>query len=95
MLRLAGIPFGGLGLLTQNTELPRHSPGSAQLLEMCQKKEVWTLLSTLWASDWVVHRPDWPGLLMFSGVRSVCKGQNAVRVPPRAQHDPSSEGVLL
>lgn len=32
MLRLAGISFGGLGLLTQNTELPRHSLGSAQLL---------------------------------------------------------------
>jgi prophage maintenance system killer protein len=28
---------------------------------------------------------DWPGFGMFSGVRSACKGWNAVRVPPRAQ----------
>ncbi len=31
---------------------------------------------------------------MFSGVPSVFKGRNAVRVPPRAQHSPSSEGVF-
>jgi hypothetical protein len=42
-------------------------------------------MSTGWASDWAVHRPDWLGCGTFSGVPSVCKGWNAVRVPPRAQ----------
>jgi hypothetical protein len=40
---------------------------------------------TLLGSDRAVHRPDWPGLLMFSGVPFVCRGWNLVRVPPRAQ----------
>lgn len=35
-------------------------------------------VSTRLASDRVVHRPDWLGLIMFSGVPSVCKGWNAV-----------------
>ena len=59
------------------------------------KKEVWTLLSTLLASDWAVYRPDWLGLPMFPRESSVYMGWNAVRVPPRAQHFPSSEGFLL
>src|SRR2546425_384983 len=29
-------------------------------------------MCTRWASDWVVHRPDWLGLPMFSRVPSVC-----------------------
>ncbi len=44
------------------------------------KKEVLTM-STLVASDWA----DWLGLPMFSGVPSVFRRWNAVRVPPRAQ----------
>jgi hypothetical protein len=56
-----------------------------------QKRGVCTMC-TPQASDWAVHRSDWVGLRMFSGVPSVCKVWNAVRVPPRAQHDPSSEG---
>ena len=49
-------------------------------------------MSTLLVSDSVVLVPDWAGSLVFSGVPSGCEGWNAVRVPPRAQHDPSSEG---
>ena len=52
-------------------------------------------MCTLWASDWVVLGSDRAGLRMFSRVPSVCKGWDPVRVPPRAQHDPSSEGFLL
>ncbi len=49
-------------------------------------------MSTLFASDWFVHRPVWLGLLMLSGVRSICKGCNAVRVPPRARVFPQVRG---
>ncbi len=42
-------------------------------------------VSTLFPSDWVVHRPDWLGLLMFSGVPCVSGAWNAVRVPPWAR----------
>ncbi len=51
-------------------------------------------MSTLLPSDWAVHRPDWLVLPMFSRVPGVSKAGNAVRVPPRAQHSPSSEGVF-
>ena len=57
------------------------------------KKEVWTM-STLLASDWPLQPPDWPGFRMFSPLPSVCKAWNPVRVPPRARHTPSSEGVF-
>ena len=62
-------------------------------LENCGKGVFTTY--TLFASDRVVYRPDWAALLMFSGVPSIFKGWNAVRVPPRAQLIPSSEGILL
>ena len=64
----------------------RASGGARQSKWMHQlgKKEVWTM-STLFASDRVVYRSDWAGFGMFSGVPRVCKGWNAVRVPPRAQ----------
>jgi hypothetical protein len=44
------------------------------------------------ASDWVVVVPDWLGLLMFSGVPSICQGWNAVRVPSRAPITPRQRG---
>jgi hypothetical protein len=50
---------------------------------------------TLWASDLVVVVPDWAGFRRFPGEPSDCKGWNAVRVPPRAQHNPSSEGLCF
>jgi hypothetical protein len=74
---------GGLGL-----------SGLLDLFSDVAKKEVWTL-STLFASDWAGHRPDWLGFRMFSGLPSICRGRNAVRVPPRTQHIPSSERFLL
>jgi hypothetical protein len=52
-------------------------------------------LCTLLPSDWVVEGSDRVGFRMFSREFSVCKGWNAVRVPPRAQQFPSSEGFLL
>ena len=52
-------------------------------------------VSTHLAPDCAVHRPDWTVLAMFSGVPPVSKAWNPVRVPPRALHDPSSEGFLL
>jgi hypothetical protein len=58
------------------------------------RKRVCTLC-TPWASDWVVPGSDRAGFRMFSGLPSVFKAWNTVRVPPRAQHDPSSEGFLL
>ena len=51
-------------------------------------------VSTLLLSDWVVYRSDWAVLGTFSGVPCVSAAWNAVRVPPRAQHSPSSEGVF-
>ncbi len=51
-------------------------------------------MSTLLASDWVVLVPDWLGFGMFSGVPYVCRGWKAVRVPPRAQQIPPSEGIF-
>ena len=51
-------------------------------------------LSTLLESDWVIYPEDWAGFGMFSGVSSVCKGWNAVRVPHRAQQIPSPEGIF-
>ncbi len=56
-------------------------------------KEVWTM-STLSAPDCLVQRPDWPGFRMFPRDSSNDKAGNRVRVPPRAQHDPSSEEFL-
>jgi hypothetical protein len=58
------------------------------------EKKVLTV-STPLASDRVVVRWDRLGFLMFSGVSGVFKAGNTVRVPPRAQHIPSSEGFLL
>src|SRR4029453_1890006 len=34
-------------------------------------------------SDWLVQLRDWPGFRMFSGLPSVCRPWNPVRVPPR------------
>ena len=42
-------------------------------------------LCTLRAADWVELVPDRAGFRMFPREPSVCKGWNAVRVPPRAQ----------
>jgi hypothetical protein len=74
--------------------LPEWGRGSRLEWHGMRQKNVWTM-STLWASDRVVHRSDRAGFRMFPGESSVCKGWNAVRVPPRAQHSPSSEGFLL
>lgn len=57
------------------------------------QKEVWTL-STLSTSDWPGQRSDCPGFRMFPPLPSVSKARNPVRVPPRARHSPSSEGVF-
>ena len=54
---------------------------------------VWTM-STLRASDRVVHRPDWLGFRMFPEDPSVCRGWNAIRVPPRAQCFRRSEALF-
>ena len=58
------------------------------------KKEVWTM-STLSASDWPVQPPDWAGFRMFPRDPRKDKAGNRVRVPPRARHNPFSEGFLL
>ena len=58
------------------------------------KSRVWTL-STLSSSYWSIQAPDGPVFRMFARTPSVFKAWNAVRVPPRAQHLPSSEGFLL
>jgi hypothetical protein len=51
-------------------------------------------MCTTWAADRVVLRSDWAGFRMFSGVLSVCRGLNAVRVPPRAQCFRQAGGLL-
>jgi hypothetical protein len=51
-------------------------------------------MSTLSASDWPVQPPDWPAFRMFPLDPSNDKAKNHVRVPPRARHTPSSEGVF-
>lgn len=58
------------------------------------QKRVWTL-SKLLASIWAVLGLVWTGFRMFSRIPGVCMAGNAVRVPPRARHIPSSEGFLL
>ena len=75
---------------------PRSETGSAVGVVAAQNAcfGVCTMC-TLWASDWAVWVSDRAGFRMFPGLPNVCKGWNAVRVPPRAQHIPSSEGVLL
>jgi hypothetical protein len=57
------------------------------------KKEVWTM-STLSTSNWLVQPPDCPGFRMSPPLPSVPKPRNRLRVPPRARHTPSSEGVF-
>lgn len=52
-------------------------------------------MSGLFVSYWAEQPSDWLGFRMFSRVPCVCKGWNAVRVPPRARRFPSSEGFLL
>jgi hypothetical protein len=52
-------------------------------------------MCTPWPSDRVVLGPVRAGLVMFSGEWRIFKGWSPVRVPPRAQHSPSSEGFLL
>jgi hypothetical protein len=52
-------------------------------------------MSTRFVSYWAKQPSDWLGFRMFSRVPGVCTGSNVVRVPPRAQHIPSSEGFLL
>ena len=51
-------------------------------------------MSTLSASDWPVQPPDWPGFRMFPRDPGNSKARNRVRVPPRAQQTPSSEGAF-
>ncbi|MEQ4567232.1 DNA-processing protein DprA [Paenarthrobacter sp. CAP02] len=58
------------------------------------KKEVWTMCTPS-TPDCAVQPPDCPGFRMFPRLPSNGKGGNPVRVPPRARHTPSSEGVLL
>jgi hypothetical protein len=55
---------------------------------------VWTM-STDSASDRVVLRSDRPGFRTFPPLPSVCKGWNAVRVPPRARVFPGQGPVSL
>jgi hypothetical protein len=77
---------------TQSCRVPGRDRGSRSvLLKICQKR-VWTM-STVSASDRIVHRSDGLGLPMFSRFPSVFKGRNAVRVPPRARFPMS--GALL
>lgn len=78
-----------------HTELPRSWSGARQSLCVSQtlSERVWTM-STVSASDWAVHRPDWPGVGMFSGVPCVCRAWKTVRVPPWALQVPSSEGIF-
>jgi hypothetical protein len=76
------------------TAAPRWSWQSSGQCSKVGKKRVWTM-STLLASDWAVHRSDRAGFRMFPRESSVRKGWNAVRVPPRARHNPSPEGFLL
>jgi hypothetical protein len=73
----------------------KPSPGVSHTWSHAATQPISSLLSTLWASDRAVHRSDRAGFRMFPRVPSVCKGWNAVRVPPRAQHDPSSEGFCF
>ena len=70
----------------------RDTVKSAALIDAVNVRSAWRkanlglwTMSTLLASDWAVHRPDWLGLPLFSGLPSVCKGWNPVRVPPRAR----------
>ncbi len=58
-----------------------------------EPREVWTM-SALSSSDCLVQPPDWPGFRMFPPLPSDSKAWNPVRVPPRARHTPSSEGVF-
>ena len=63
-----------LKLYRAGVKLPRLRRGAAVEMDVATwKKEVWTM-STLLASDWVVDRPDWLVLRMFSRVPSGCKG---------------------
>ncbi|MDR6436764.1 hypothetical protein J2790_001885 [Paenarthrobacter nicotinovorans] len=57
------------------------------------KIRVWTM-STLSTPDCLVHPSDCPGFRMFPPLPSNAKARNPVRVPPRARHTPSSEGVF-
>lgn len=59
----------------------------------CARNEVWAL-STLLAPDRLVRPPDLPGFRMFPPLPSVRKPKNPVRVPHRARHTYSSEGVF-
>jgi hypothetical protein len=52
-------------------------------------------MCTLLPSDWAVPPPDWLVLGMFSGVSSVYKARNAVRVPPRARITPRQRGFCF
>lgn len=57
------------------------------------RTRVWTLF-TLSTSNCLVHGPDCPGFRMFPRLPSNNKPWNHLRVPPRARHTPSSEGVF-
>lgn len=52
-------------------------------------------MCTPWTSERVVPVPVWAGLRRFAGEWRIFNCWNPVRVPPRAQHIPSSEGFLL
>jgi hypothetical protein len=52
-------------------------------------------MCTLWALDRVVLVADWAGLPMFSGLPSVRKGRNPVRVPLRARMTPRPRGFCF
>lgn len=51
-------------------------------------------MSTLFVAECLVPPTNCSGFWMFSPVPNVCKGLNIVRVPPRAQQIPSSEGFF-
>ena len=75
---------------------PAGAHGSYRVLViggLSTKKKVWTV-STPSAPDLPVRPSDWTGFRMFPPLPSVSKPRNPVRVPPRARHTPSSEGVF-
>lgn len=80
----------GPALGTINTRWPLPSPRSEGMEQKCNKEKV-SAASTLLALDWPVGRPDHFGPRLFSRVPRVCKGGNAVRVPPREQMSSQAE----
>ena len=85
------------GLVAEQRNCRAPWAGSAAVVRSCTisvRKAVLTM-STALASDWAVHRSDWLGFGMFSGVPTVYKGWNLVRVPPRARITPRQRGYCF